>query len=296
MTSDASPPSSTDVAVDASEPLGQDVIVDASEPVSQDVATDTSTQAEDVIASVDDIQVSDTTTPTDTTEPPDTTSESDAPQTTDAPPTEPSLCGAVDDHPEWELCKSGPEVCEVLFEDSAGCAAVCEALGLTCHATWENVDDSCAPDTTRPPLTCEPESGHQSDYCVCRTPDSTCVPDCEGKACGDDGCGGPCGACDAGVPCVDNQCACVPKTCASMLYQCGGNYDDGCGGTFSCPGQCPPEMPCQGGFCGGAPAPCAAGDCPAFPGAEGEGMYAVGGRGGGRGAADDAARGEGPRV
>ena len=124
-------------------------------------------------------------------------------------------------------------MCEVLFEDSTGCATVCEALGLTCHATWENIDDSCAPDTTRPPLTCEPESGHQSDYCVCRTPDSTCEPDCSGKACGDDGCGGPCGACEAGVPCVDNQCACVPKSCASELYHCGGGYDDGCGGTFS---------------------------------------------------------------
>ncbi|MDP6943190.1 MAG: hypothetical protein QF464_03490, partial [Myxococcota bacterium] len=168
----------------------------------------------------------------------------------------------------------------VLFTDSAGCAAVCAALDMDCYATWENIQGACAPDLTRPPLTCDPGSGHQSDYCVCRAPDSTCAPDCAGKACGDDGCGGPCGACDSGTPCVDDQCQCVPKTCESELYHCGQGFDDGCGGTFSCPGDCPPNMPCEAGYCGGPPAPCVPGDCPAFPGAEGEGMYAVGGRGG----------------
>jgi len=38
-----------------------------------------------------------------------------------------------------------------------------------------------------------------------RACDGECVPDCSGKACGDDGCGGSCGTCDAGV-CIDNQC------------------------------------------------------------------------------------------
>jgi|GEM_PF-1883785 len=190
------------------------------------------------------------------------------------------LCAAVKGQDSWTLCDSGPDFCAVVFEDSTGCAAVCNALGLDCTATWENADDACAPDTSRPPLTCEPGSGHQSDYCVCRTPDSPCVPDCSGKACGDDGCGGPCGSCGNGVPCVDDQCTCVPKTCQSELMHCGQNFDDGCGGTFSCSGTCPPSMDCEDGFCGGPPAPCTANDCPAFPEAEGEGMFAGGGRGG----------------
>ncbi len=34
-----------------------------------------------------------------------------------------------------------------------------------------------------------------------------CKPVCTGKECGDDGCGGACGTCQAGLECVDGQCA-----------------------------------------------------------------------------------------
>jgi hypothetical protein len=40
-----------------------------------------------------------------------------------------------------------------------------------------------------------------------------CLPDCQGKNCGDDGCGGTCGACPPGQ-CLEGQCQCLP--------QCGG--------------------------------------------------------------------------
>ena len=33
-----------------------------------------------------------------------------------------------------------------------------------------------------------------------------CVPNCDGKDCGDDGCGGICGTCDNGNPCTDDSC------------------------------------------------------------------------------------------
>ena len=59
-----------------------------------------------------------------------------------------------------------------------------------------------------------------------------------------------------GEPGIDGLVECVSE-----------GFADGCGGTFSCPGDCPPNMPCEAGYCGGPPAPCAAGDCPAFPGA-----------------------------
>ena len=196
----------------------------------------------------------------------------------DAPKT--SLCQAVDNNSDWELCASGADYCAVVFKDSAGCSAVCDQLGLACHAVWENMDGACAPNNALAPLTCDPPSNHKSDYCVCRTADSKCVPDCSGKACGEDGCGGSCGTCAAGVPCQDNQCECVPKTCASALLHCGTSHDDGCGGTFSCTGQCPPGLDCNKGYCGGPPTACTSKNCPAFPGAEGEGMNAAGGRGG----------------
>ncbi len=36
---------------------------------------------------------------------------------------------------------------------------------------------------------------------------TACVSSCDGKACGDDGCGGSCGACGDGQSCVEGQCA-----------------------------------------------------------------------------------------
>jgi len=65
----------------------------------------------------------------------------------------------------------------------------------------------------------------------CFLDDGTCIclPDCAGKECGPDGCGGICGLCADGTACVDGQCPCEP-VCDG--FACG---DDGCGG--SC-GQC----------------------------------------------------------
>ena len=52
-----------------------------------------------------------------------------------------------------------------------------------------------------------------------------CQPDCAGLECGPDGCGGSCGLCDVGVACADDgQCSCSPE-CAGK--ECG---PDGCGG------------------------------------------------------------------
>ena len=67
----------------------------------------------------------------------------------------------------------------------------------------------------------------------------TCVPACESKNCGDDGCGCPCGECPDDQPCIEGQC-CVADCTAK---ECG---DDGCGG--SC-GSCAGGLPCQEGLC-----------------------------------------------
>lgn len=54
-----------------------------------------------------------------------------------------------------------------------------------------------------------------------------CGPKCEGKFCGDDGCGGSCGACANGTQCFSGRCQAVPCTPNCKSRSCG---DDGCGG------------------------------------------------------------------
>jgi hypothetical protein len=65
-----------------------------------------------------------------------------------------------------------------------------------------------------------------------------CMPACDGKDCGDDGCSGSCGTCAAGT-CIDGKC-CLPD-CTDKA--CG---DDACGGTC---GACPDKQECHKGLC-----------------------------------------------
>lgn len=61
---------------------------------------------------------------------------------------------------------------------------------------------------------------------VCSAAEACCSPDCDGKACGDDGCGGSCGDCSGNGVCDSaGICQCTPD-CAGKA--CG---DDGCGGS-----------------------------------------------------------------
>ena len=49
-----------------------------------------------------------------------------------------------------------------------------------------------------------------------------CQPACDGIECGSDGCGSECGSCDGGKLCVDGACSCVPE------------FSDGCCGNNVC--------------------------------------------------------------
>jgi len=75
-----------------------------------------------------------------------------------------------------------------------------------------------------------------------------CVPDCGGKNCGSDGCGGVCGYCfDPFNPeCIDGVCSACQPSCVDdpTVQACG---DDGCGG--SC-GECLLGSYCFDGICG----------------------------------------------
>ena len=83
----------------------------------------------------------------------------------------------------------------------------------------------------------------QLGFRCARTIPGACQPDCDGKECGDDGCGGSCGECASPQDvCVNFNCACEP-VCNDK--KCG---DDGCGGNCGvCEGgwQCNEQGVCE---------------------------------------------------
>ena len=93
-----------------------------------------------------------------------------------------------------------------------------------------------------------------------------CTPNCIGKQCGPDGCGGSCGTCPNNAPCDDyGQCPCIPS-CQGK--ECGPN---GCGGLCGiCPdnlvcsaaGKCICLRQCQGKECGPDGCGGSCGKCP----------------------------------
>lgn len=75
--------------------------------------------------------------------------------------------------------------------------------------------------------------------------ETPCLPYCEAKQCGDDGCGGSCGECaDEQDICLEGECVCLPN-CVGL--ECG---DDGCGGVC---GDCPVGWFCDGQNCAQEP-------------------------------------------
>ncbi len=116
-------------------------------------------------------------------------------------------------------------------------------LWLACHgdplagrrfACEPGVEGQCLPGWW-----CRPVTGKEYPG-VCERA-GACTPDCSGKECGADGCGGTCGTCSGPQEvCVEGQCVCQPA-CAAK--ECG---DDGCGGTC---GTCPAGSDCQAGRC-----------------------------------------------
>jgi len=125
-------------------------------------------------------------------------------------------CGEVD-----ESCKT---------KDTPGCpgcaceACVCAMDAWCCETSWDSLCvQECEFDCDGPPC---------SQYCF---------PDCVGKNCGNDGCGGTCGECAEGTVCDPNGYKCWECSCEGK--QCG---EDECGN--SC-GECEGEASCNNGVC-----------------------------------------------
>ena len=127
--------------------------------------------------------------------------------------------------------------------------------------------DTIKAETGGPSDTTSAETADEGDASGTLTPDA-CAPDCDGRACGDDGCGGVCGTCPTVKPvCEGGVCLCEPD-CTGKA--CG---PDGCFGNC---GTCPLVAPactdeglccapdCAGKVCGddGCGGICGKCDCP----------------------------------
>lgn len=195
-------------------------------------------------------------------------------------------CGAPD--PDCDKPLAPTLGCEPLNACSAGlctsklpagwkCDPLAYGDGIACHCGCGAVDPDCAK-AGAALIGCK--DGEVCTAGVC----GACKPDCAGKVCGSDGCGGSCGGCpepaslsDPPLACVAGKCVdgCAPKPVLCATNSCG---DDGCGGTcgscqngeFCAGGQCEikPGMSCAGWCKGSAPGGCgcnadclAKGDC-----------------------------------
>jgi hypothetical protein len=94
---------------------------------------------------------------------------------------------------------------------------------------------------------------HVATYLLwCPETPTTCRPDCSGRDCGADGCGGSCGVCESGESCVGDRCL-APDDCGynparSCQGKCGYNYSGHCACTSDCryypQGCCPDRVAC----------------------------------------------------
>lgn len=183
------------------------------------------------------------------------------------PPSFYKVCQKIEDCWQWsdyylqcpagQICKNGECVCQPQCQDKEcgddGCGNSCGKCpsGKVCQ------NGKCVATCT--PKTClqlGKECGSWSDGCggtincgqcssgyFCNNGKCLCQPNCTGKECGSDGCGGSCGICSGGYYCDSfGKCKsnCVPS-CAGK--ECG---SDGCGG--SC-GTCQIGYKCKNGKC-----------------------------------------------
>jgi hypothetical protein len=98
---------------------------------------------------------------------------------------------------QCETCKAGDILC-----DGETSYFVCGDDGC-----WAAQSTSCGKQSTCVCLDKGGECGPQpGDECVCE-------PDCDGKECGPDGCGGSCGACEEGFNCNELSFKCIEVDC-----------------------------------------------------------------------------------
>jgi formylglycine-generating enzyme required for sulfatase activity len=90
----------------------------------------------------------------------------------------------------------------------------------------DSLDDDCDGLTDEDPWLCLPGFACIDGACEC-------LPVCDGKECGDDACGGTCGACDATKMCLDGHC--VPASTGGFVVVPAGAFWMGSPGGGPCP-------------------------------------------------------------
>lgn len=136
-----------------------------------------------------------------------------------------STCSSASECARWyrgNYFTSCLQACE--NDSDCGAWAVCSPAG---NATRDVCIPRCAVDSDCPAGTCDSGTGR----CICgsasdctdlfgplATCDSGtgacgCTPDCAGKNCGSDGCGGLCGVCGLGTACDEGTCRDSRRTC-----------------------------------------------------------------------------------
>ncbi len=115
-----------------------------------------------------------------------------------------------------------------------GCGGACGtcASGLACNAVGQCVGgaectDTCNSVDAQCGAVCGVNCGACAEGLSCVGNQCVCEPACDGKTCGDDGCGGSCGTCEVDSTCSDVG-QCVPCEYNCQDKQCG---SDGCGGS-----------------------------------------------------------------
>jgi hypothetical protein len=170
-------------------------------------------------------------------------------------------CSAADVRGRSRACPPG---CVCVEADRYGettcfcpgyCPSRCEEFSWTCGAMKDLT-------TAREYCLCGPDCDGAQEECIDGT--CYCIPSCQERECGDDGCGGTCGDCASGDYCADGKCLCHPE-CDNT--ECG---TDGCSGVCGecadandecVDGMCVCKPSCEGKECGddGCGSPC--GDC-----------------------------------
>ncbi len=153
-----------------------------------------------------------------------------------------------------ECCPDGAECC-----DNACCDGTCYGEELCCPTGNIVCEGQC-----RDWECCAGADCPTGSVCDPTTHSCQCVPNCTGKSCGDDGCGGSCGTCLGGQTCTNGACSCPSGyLCSdSTCHECCADADcptnqvcDRQSQTCVCAPNCT-DKTCGGDGCGGSCGAC----------------------------------------
>src|SRR5438067_8932055 len=109
-------------------------------------------------------------------------------------------------------CPCDSAQCQTCDEQHGNCVSTCSSSETCCNGTCAQccMDSDCTGQKccSGTCSQCSADSDCPSGQ-TCQNGQCVCTPNCTGKTCGDDGCGGSCGSCPSGQTCVSGQCMCV---------------------------------------------------------------------------------------